>query len=166
MAYNGPGREDNYDNLHSDGDGSYLYATCYYCDGYRNDILAIQVPPMPNGDGEARNTFIPFRVNLSGIAGSYARVRFGYAEYARGGTDNLFCSAERGEECATNVPTGDPDPYTWVSETGATAGWVDCTSACTVTVPAIAGRILHYVVDRNVNGSDTLSTPEQVVAIN
>jgi hypothetical protein len=109
MGYNGPGREDNYDNLHSDGDGSYLYANCYYCDGYRNDILAVQVPPMP-GD--------------------------------------------------------DPDPYTWVSETGATNGWVACTSACTVTVPTIAGRVVHYVIDRNVGSGTVVSTPEQVAVIN
>jgi hypothetical protein len=166
MGYNGPGREDNYDNLHSDGDGSYLYANCYYCDGYRNDILAVQVPPMPGDDSEARNTFIPFKVQLPGVANSFVRVRFGYQEYARGGSDNLFCSAERGEECATNVPTGDPDPYTWVSETGATNGWVACTSACTVTVPTIAGRVVHYVIDRNVGSGTVVSTPEQVAVIN
>ena len=48
--------------------------------------------------------------------------------------------------------------------TADTQTWKNCTSGCTVNLPAVSGRILYFVVDRNVGGNIT-SGPLESIAI-
>lgn len=163
MLYSGPGRENNYWNLIGDPEGDYAYGVGQDMQGYRTDLFAIKLPPWPNQDSIARNTFVPVQVKLSPVAGSTVEARWGYAEY---GLDTnrqpLYCSAERNEDCTTIIPASSPqDPFGYPSEV-AGQPWQDCSNGCTVTIPAVSGRVLYYAIDRKVNGVVTTSSVQTV----
>src|SRR6185437_15394479 len=117
----------------------------------RSDVMAVKLPPWPTPDSLARNNFLPLKISVPADTNSDARVEFGYAEY---GADEkgepLFCSAERAERCAAPAPVGGKEPYLWESER---AYWVPCSGGCTVTIPALSGRVLYYRVQRRIGGN-------------
>jgi len=156
MAFNGPGRTNNFANMHGKSTGDYGFTATVWADGRRSDVMAVKLPPWPVPDGVARNTFLRVKVAVPALANSSARVEFGYAEY---GADQdglpLFCSAERAERCATPVPAGSKEPYVWESEQ---PSWVPCAGGCTVTIPALSGRALYYRIQRRV-GTTVSSGP-------
>jgi hypothetical protein len=67
----------------------------------------------------------------------------------------LYCSSERLEDCSTGTPPVATDTYAWLSENPM---WQDCTNGCTLNIPAISGRVLYYVIDRNAAGRVTSSS--------
>ena len=156
MAFNGPGRTNNYANMHGKSTGDYAFTATNWADGRRSDVMAVKLPPWPTPDGVARNTFLPVQVNISPLSRSSVRVEFGYAEY---GADHdgvpLFCSAERAERCSVPVAPGSREPYVWESEQ---QSWLPCPDGCTISVPALSGRILYYRIQRRV-GTSVSSEP-------
>ncbi|HSU56765.1 MAG TPA: hypothetical protein VLT36_22090, partial [Candidatus Dormibacteraeota bacterium] len=151
MAFDGPGRTNNYANMHGKSTGDYGFTATAWADGRRSDVMAVKLPPWPALDSLARNNFLPLKVIVPAEANSDARVEFGYAEY---GADEqgepLFCSAERAERCAAPTSAGTKEPYLWASEH---EYWVPCSGGCTVTIPVLSGRVLYYRVQRRVGGN-------------
>jgi hypothetical protein len=123
----------------------------------RSNIM-IDLPPLAE-DSHERGTFFPWRVSLGGLAGARAIAKFGY------GNDTGTCMP-RNEACFAYQSTlNEAMPYKWNSELTASDG-VDCSSACTIIIPGISGRILRYVVEyRNSSGTILAVMPEQQVAI-
>ncbi len=144
--FNGPGRTDNYANMHPLATADWAVSPVRWADGRRSDIFGVKLPPWPNEDSLARNTFVNIAVSLGSQPGSSVRARFGY-------DGNLFCST-RQEQCSTAV--SNTDPYAWVSEPQT---WTACSvgTGCKINIPAISGRVLYYVVDRQ-NASGTVTS--------
>lgn len=150
---NGPGRTDNYANIHSLATGDWLMGVVKWGDGKRSDMFAVQSPPWPNYDSVSRNQYVQVPVQMTGGTGVTVRVRFGYSP-------SLFCST-RQEQCTTAVPTSNSDPFVWASET---QQWANCLTTCTVNIPAIAGRVLYYTIDTKIgSGTSSVSMPPLVV---
>jgi hypothetical protein len=84
------------------------------------------------------------------------REKFGNAE--NGPATSFFCTS-RQEACV--VDRGAP-PFSY--EFSDTATGVDCSGACSLTIPALSGRILYYRVERN-NGSAWVAGPLQIRAV-
>jgi hypothetical protein len=153
MAFNGPGRTDNYWNVHGIVDGTWVFTTVKWAEGVRTDIVAIKLPPWPQtADGINRSDFVHFALPIQGQPGVSVRVRFGY-------DTNLYCTTRR-EQCST----GGAQPFSWLKDTQSATGsaavspqarpsiantvWTPCTAACEVDIPALSGRVLYYVVDQ------------------
>ena len=135
--FGGPGRTDNYANIHALATGDWGVSAVKWGDGRRSDVFGVKLPPWPADDSIPRNNFVNVTVGVGGQAGSSVRIRFGYNQ-------NLYCST-RLEQCSTAVANS--DPYAWVSEP---QNWTACGSAagCKINVPAVSSRILYYVIDR------------------
>ena len=56
-------------------------------------------------------------------------------------------------------------PYWLIGESQASQGWQPCTNGCTVSVPAIPGRVLFYAVDRQDGAGNTVPGSPQVVVV-
>jgi hypothetical protein len=153
---NGPGRADNFANLHALLTADWAVGAVKWGDGIRGDVFGIKLPPWPNEDSIIRNNFVKIMISLGGATGTSVRVRFGYSE-------NLFCSS-RLEQCSTAVANS--DPYAWLSES---QKWTPCgneTAGCSVDIPAVAGRVLYYVVDRQSSSGAIVSGLLTVTAVN
>ena len=150
--FNGPGRTDNYANMHPLATADWTVSPVRWADGRRSDIFGVKLPQWPNEDSIARNTFVNITVSLGSQPGSSVRARFGY-------DTNLFCST-RQEQCSTAVSNA--DPYAWVSEPQT---WTACSigSSCKINIPAVSGRVLYYVVDRQ-NASGTVTSGPLMMA--
>jgi hypothetical protein len=75
---------------------------------------------------------------------SSALVEFGYAE--NGTAQSFYCTA-RQEACAAQGATIDPaQPFRFLQTEAASITGMPCASGCTITVPAVAGRVLYYLV--------------------
>jgi hypothetical protein len=154
MGFGGPGRTDNFANMHAFATGDWTVTAGKWLDGRRSDVLGVMLPPWPNEDSIIRNTFVKVPVKLSGQAGTSVRIRFGY-------NPNLFCSS-RQEQCSTAV--SNTDPYAFLSEQQT---WTPCGSAagCEIVIPAQSSRVLYYVVDRMNSAGSISSTPAMVTAV-
>jgi hypothetical protein len=154
MAFGGPGRTDNFANMHAFSTADWTVTAGKWMDGRRSDVMGVQLPPWPNEDSIVRSTFVKVPVKLSGQAGTSVRIRFGY-------NPKLFCSS-RQEQCSTAVSNS--DPYAFLSEQQT---WTPCTATagCEVDVPAISSRILYYVVDRMSAAGAISSTPAMLTAV-
>jgi hypothetical protein len=149
----GPGRTDNYANLHALATGDWGVSAVKWGNGIRGDVFGVKLPPWPNEDSIARNSFVNIPLSLGGQAGTSVRVRFGY-------NANLYCST-RQEQCSTAVANA--DPYAWVSEP---QKWTACSNNCQIQIPAASGRILYYVVDRQSSAGTIVSGPLTITAVN
>jgi hypothetical protein len=156
MGLSGPGRQYTFANAKATPDGKWAFIPGYWLEGYRMDVLAAKLPPWPGTDTVARNTFINVDRTLNQVPDApKARVRFGYAE--NGAPEEFFCSTRR-EAC---VAAG--SPYSFLSE--APTGQ-DCSAGCSVSIPAIPGRVLYYQVERLASDGTVVSAePIQAVAI-
>ncbi len=154
MGFGGPGRTDNFANMHAFATGDWTVTAGKWLDGRRSDVIGVMLPPWPNEDSIARNTFVRVPVKLSGQAGTSVRARFGYSP-------DLFCSS-RQEQCSTAVSNA--DPYAFVSEQ---QSWTPCNGAagCEIDIPAQSSRILYYVVDRVSASGSISSTPVMLTAV-
>lgn len=164
MAFAGPTKESNYANIHGNMDGKWGLFEDFFGDGMRSDVFALKLPPWPNTDSISRNTFIPVQVSFYTTTAIQARARFGYQEYSNGSGDNLYCSGERNEECST--VTGDTkEPFAWLSES--LPMWQSCAanSTCTITIPALSGRVLYYRLDRQSADGTVTTSSVQAVAV-
>jgi hypothetical protein len=150
----GPGRSDNYGNMHALATGDWGVSAVKWGDGRRTDVFGVKLPPWPTEDSTMRNTFVNVPVSLGGQAGSSVRIRFGYDA-------NLFCST-RQEQCSTAVANS--DPYAWLSEPQT---WTPCggSTGCKVNIPAAPSRVLYYVVDRKSGTGVVTSGPVTVTVV-
>jgi hypothetical protein len=114
-------------------------------------------PPQSRGpDTMVRATFVPVSVPLTGVSGDMVRIAFGYAE--NGNPANFYCTS-RAEACYTSTSATITNPFVFASEA---QSYTNCSGKCEVTIPAIPGRILYYVVQRQ-NGSN--NTASALVAV-
>jgi len=108
----------------------------------RRTSLSMKIPPQPPADFINRSTFIPVPVQLappSALGVNNVIVEFGFDA-------NFYCTS-RLEACIANGSTiNETTPFTWPTEIGGESNitGVSCASGCTVTVPAISGKILYY----------------------
>jgi hypothetical protein len=121
--------------------------------------FAMKLPPSPDPEIALRAGFIPIRIPLNGTTGDMVRVAFGYAE--NGNPANFYCTS-RAEACYTATTATTTNPFVFESEP---QSYMNCSSRCEVTIPAIPGRLLYYVVQRQ-NGSDSSASALGVVAVN
>src|SRR6185369_10431442 len=129
--------------------GSWAFTDSVWLNGYRTELMMAKLPPWPPDDTTSRGTFIQVPVDVDGSEDRSVRIRFGY-------DTNLFCTS-RLEECST--PSG--FPFTWKSEPQT---WTTCSGSCKITLPALSGRVLYYVVDtadsnNNITTSDMVAVP-------
>lgn len=144
-------------NAHFTPDASGIIFNCDWCGGVRTDLYWAKLAPAARPDSVVRSTYVGVPVALSGVSGDQIRIRFGYME--NGPAASLFCMT-RQEACATDGSGA--NPFVWASET---QHWVACSSGCTVNIPAVPGRVLYYVIDRQ-NGSNISTSSLRVVAVN
>lgn len=156
MAFSGPGRQFEFGTFIPDPTGAWGFVQGFWLDGVRNDILMAKLPPWPGPAATPHTGFatqtIPVPANSSQPS---VRVRFGYAE--DGPAASLFCTP-RQESCVAGG-----SPYSFASENPA---WQSCSGGCNISVPAIAGRVLYYAIDRkDASGNITAGSLQlQVVA--
>jgi len=152
-----------YDSSVSDPSGAWMFYAPTNANFARNDMFVAKMPPLPAGINYVTGTsWSPVVVNLPASA-SYdqARVRFGYAE--NGAVSNYYCTA-RTDSCVANSSSIASTPFYYlITESPA---WAFCLSGCTISVPAIPGRVLYYVVDRKNSTSGTTASSQQMVSVN
>jgi hypothetical protein len=128
---------DPYWNARALPDASWMLFRSVWLGGLRTEALLAKLPPYPQPDEVRRSDFVPMTVTANGrtVAGTdNVVVQFGYAE--NGGAGDYFCTSRR-EACVK----GSADGYGMESDTVAGA---PCEATCSVTVPAITGRVLYY----------------------
>lgn len=132
-----PGRHFTFTNWVPSPDGQYGFLSPPWLNGVRNDIFAMRLPPWPAADAVDRSNFVPLKIPVAPLAGAItARAVFGYEE--NGAPSDLFCTARK-ESCQTGG-----SPFSWLSEQPTRQS---CVSGCTVSVPAIAGRVVYYRIE-------------------
>jgi hypothetical protein len=97
-------------------------------------------------------------VSVAGSSGDLVRVAFGYAE--NGAPSSLFCTT-RQETCWTSSTATSSNPYVFAGEAQAKT---PCGSGCTISIPAIPGRVVYYQTERT-NGTTVTAGPLQSVAV-
>jgi len=121
--------------------------------------FAMKLPPWPAfADNTNRTTFVPVPIRFPANPGDNIRIAFGYGE--NGGPANLYCTT-RQEPCWTAAAPTAANPFVFASEAQQK---VACNSGCTVSIPAIPGRILFYQVEHT-NGAGTITDPLQAIAL-
>ena len=150
MGFSGPGRQYQFGNVTATPDGTWAFMQGYWLDGKRNEILGIKLPPFPTADTINHADYIPIQINAGPGAGVAARVKFGYAE--NGPPSSFFCTS-RGEACVTDTMVG---PFAFAQSDSLTPA--PCStdsrqrrfdrSGCTLTIPAISGRVVYYQLER------------------
>ena len=120
--------------------------------------FAMKLPPSPAPDTTRRANPVSMRIALNGVSGDMVRIAFGYAE--NGNPANFYCTS-RAEACYTSASATAVNPFVFASET---QFYTSCTGRCEVAIPAIPGRILYYVVQRQ-NGSNTTTSALGVVPV-
>ena len=112
-------------------------------------------------DTATRNTFVPVTVKIGAFAGAVrAAVDFGYGEY--GNPSSFYCTP-RAEACtALGATINIAAPFVYAGEG---AGGVSCRTGCTITIPALAARVLYYRIRySDAAGNPVVTGPVQVLA--
>ncbi len=157
MGFSGPGRQYGFANARYAGDAKLLIVPAYWADGVRQDLFLAKLPPWPEEDSITRSNFVPVTVTISGVSeGVNARIRFGYFENGAPLGDGPPPCTSRQEACSTEKPTGDANaPFSFLSESRTTQF---CNIGCAITIPAISGRVVYYVIDILDNAGGVVST--------
>ncbi len=123
------------------------------------DLLGIQVPPLPGDSLTPRNDFIQVPVQPTPVAGAvHTIIEFGYDM-------NPYCTS-RQESCvaASSTYSQSTPFYYQTTEAGSYTG-ADCSSSCTIIVPVIPMRVAYWrPIYRDVN-NNVLSTGGWQVAL-
>lgn len=156
-GFMGPGRQFQFGSAIPDPTGQRLFFAGNWVNGVRQDLFAVQMPLWPNPQDQStnRSQFVTVPIQIGGNSGlPKVRVRFGYAE--NGAASSYYCTP-RADTCIAN---GSPFAYN-----SASPAWVACSSGCTVSIPAIPGRVLYYSVDYQDGGGGTHLGFAQVQAV-
>jgi hypothetical protein len=151
-------------------DASWVMFRSMYTSGAWTDILLGKVPPFPPTDSVVRSTFQPIAVKLTppaGLAVNNAVVQFGYTE--NGSPGQFYCTS-RQEKCLATAAAVPAVPFQFASEgTGGVetgVSGVQCTSGCSVAIPAISQRVIYYQVKYRDASNNTVATSQiQTVAV-
>jgi hypothetical protein len=102
--------------------------------------------PRQQTDTVNRTAYVPVSVSAPARAGvDNVIVEFGYAD--NGDPTRYYCTA-RQEACVAQNGTIDPKtPFYYLTTEAASIKGAACQSGCTVTIPAVSGRVLYYRVD-------------------
>jgi hypothetical protein len=150
--WGGPGRTNNYANVHGTDGADWVLGVGKWVNGVRSQIYGAKLPSWQL-DSQYRGDFIKVPIKVGGRQGDKVRIRFGYDA-------NLRCTT-RQEACSTGAANN--DPFAWESEP---VNWTACDNGCTVTIPAIGNRVLYYVIDRKDMLGNISSGVMQAVAVN
>ena len=155
MGFVNPGRHFTFSNWVPSPDAQWGFLSIPWMNGVRNDIYAMKLPPWPVSDSVDRSGFVTLPVVVKAVPGAFtARALFGYSE--NGPAEGYFCT-QRKETCTTAG-----SPFAWLSESQQPQA---CSSGCTVTIPAIAGRVVNYAIQwLDANGQVILAGPANSAA--
>ena len=134
-------QQSNFWNSRSLPDGSWLYTSL----AMDSALKMIKVPPRST-DTVNRTSYIPISIGLAARAGvDNVMVEFGYAENGNPGA--YYCTA-RQEACVAQGAAIDlTQPFYFGTTEAASIHGMPCASGCTVTLPAVSGRMVYYRVD-------------------
>ena len=140
--------------------GEWLIARVPWLNGLYTGDAMIKLTPFPNATSQPGGTYTPITIQIPGTTGDTVAAKFGYVENEPAGSSSpsLNCTSRKDSCYTTSSPTATV-PFLWASEP---QSWTSCGAGCTVTIPAIPGRILYYEIDRK-NGATT--TPGTVRAL-
>ncbi len=151
LSLTGPGGQYAFQGPRVTPDGLGFFETQTLGSGYQTQIVLSQLPSLIP-DSKNRTRFVPVPISIGPISGmTHARVRFGY--------DGTFYCTDRTEECITD---GSLTPYAFAGDSLTN---VSCSSGCTISVPAIPGRVLRYRVER-FDGATWTNYPVEMHAVN
>jgi hypothetical protein len=140
QGFSGIGRQYQFGNLNAEPDGQWAFMQCYWCDGIRNEILGVHLPPFPEYDSINRADFVPVTVQIPQPTGQPTyQMKFGYAE--NGPSSSFFCTSRK-EACVTDAVAA---PFAFAYSDPRTPA--KCPGGCVIQVPGISGRVLYYQVD-------------------
>ena len=116
-----------------------------WLDGVRTEDLVSALPPVPNVDSVARNTFESVPVSINPPRGwpvVSAIVEFGYAEYGDAG--NYYCTSRQETCVAANTAINLTAPFYFEQSEQYTG--VPCASpnGCSIVIPALPQHVLYY----------------------
>jgi hypothetical protein len=118
--------------------------------GVRESVLLAKLPPYPD-ISDRHNAYTGQTVTVSPREGmTHARVRFGY--------NTSFHCTERADACLTDENL---KPFAFASEQLTATG---CAGGCTLTAPAIPGRLLYYRVETYDGSTWTNGETEAIAA--
>jgi hypothetical protein len=157
MAMNGPGRQYHFTKLSVMPDGQWFLFPSAWTNGISSDWYLAKVP-LPDRDTTNRSTWVPVKINVgSGLTAGKVVAKFGYGEY---GTATSYYGTTRAENTvATGATVNLTTPFEFYDgtandEVDGTDGQ-DCASGCTITIPAIAGRVVYWELFANSSGTLT-----------
>ncbi len=151
---------------HALPNGDWVITHTSFADNVGDMVFAIKVPSIPPDDGVNRNSFVPVTIHAeapANVSGANAYVQFGYAEW--GSPPSYFCTS-RAEACAVgSTNTANKAPFSFDITESRLFNGVPCAKGCSITIPAISGRVLYYqVLFRNVSGA-VAATGEPAVSV-
>ncbi len=107
-------------------------------------FFAMKLPPWPtSSDSVNRTQYVQIPVELTGVSGDNIRISFGYGE--NGDPSKFYCTT-RQETCWTSATATPLNPFVFDGET---QHKTPCTSGCSISIPAIPGRIVFYQMERS-----------------
>ena len=127
-------------------------------DGFGMTGFMVSLPPWEEKK-DPNNDFKSFMVKIP-AGPKYAEVQFGYSRYIGPGnlpTNGLYCTS-RAENCNTSAASlfnFDSEPRTLT----------ECTSGCTITIPAVAPNVMYYRVRRSADGTTWTDEDAKAVAL-
>jgi hypothetical protein len=126
-------------------DNSWLLFRMEFPEYQSEQMWMAKMPPWPDQDDVNRSAFVPMQVEIKPLPGlevNNAVVQFGYQEY--GAPGSLNCTARNDACLATGItiPAGN-SPFYFASEN---PSGLSCAIGCTITIPALAQRVLYYRV--------------------
>jgi hypothetical protein len=133
MAFAAPGLQPGYSGVNVGASGKFFGTTAGLpIGGMRSSVFVGRMPSFtPN---TVRNDYGGLTVKIGARTGmTHARVRFG--------NNSSFYCTERSEACLTD---GALTPFAY---SGDTLTNVSCSSGCSITVPAIPGRLTYYRIE-------------------
>lgn len=141
MGLSGPSRQYVYANARATPDGKWAILPGFWLDGAKQELLAAKLPPFTATDNRNRASFVDYEIQLTPPpVGSAVTVSFGYREFGEAG--DFYCTA-RQEQCIAGSPSS-TTPFRFASEFSAALHARECAAGCTLTVPAVADRVLYY----------------------
>jgi hypothetical protein len=126
-------------------DGKWAFALGEWVDGVRSEVFAVKLPPLPAQENTNRRSYVPVKLQLNGGQNAdNAIVEFGYAENGDAGA--FYCTS-RHESCVAQSDIIDEAQpfYFSTTEAGSVKGKA-CASGCSITIPALPGRVVYYRV--------------------
>jgi hypothetical protein len=153
--------DDAFANIRVMPDSSWAIGNERWGTTFRNEVVALKIPPLGLDTGVNRSGYIPVQVVVQGIAGADGVVAdFGYAENGSDGISSFYCMS-RQENCVANQASIGTTPFFWASETFAPMACAPG-AACKLAIPAAPGHTLYYRIRRTLSGVTVAAETTQV----